>query len=165
MRGMKKVKDFMTKRVIYLKPNDTVFKAAKIFCEKRISGAPVVKDAKSKKLVGVISESDIVKFMGINMFNTKNFAGDFTYQSLTLLFLNLISTGKNFINAKREVERISKVKVANVMSKKVISVSPETSLFDAASKMDMYDINRLPVVKDGKLVGIIARADLLKALI
>lgn len=162
---MKKVKDFMTSHVIYFKPSDTIFKAAKVFCKEKISGAPVVKDGRSKKLVGIISESDIVKFLGINVCNTKEFAGDLTYQSLTLLLFNFIRLGKNYLTAKKEVEKITKVKIADVMNKKVISVSPEANIFDAASKMDMHDINRLPVVKDGKLVGIIARADLLKALL
>jgi len=162
---MKKVKDYMTKRVVFFKPTDTIFKAAKVFCNKEISGAPVVEDAKDKKVVGVISESDIVKFMGLNVFGTKKFAGDFTYQSLTLLFFNVIRMGKGYLSAKKEVERISKIKIGEVMTKKVISVAPETTIFDAASKMDMYDINRLPVIKDGKLVGILARADLLKAII
>lgn len=162
---MKKVKEFMTRRVIYFKPSDTIFKAAKTFCEKKISGAPVVEDAKTKKVVGVVSESDIVKFMGINLFGPKHFTGDFTYQSLTLLFFNFLRMSKNYLHVKKEVERVSKIKVTDVMTKKVISVSPEATIFDAASKMDMHDVNRLPVVKDGKLVGIIARADLLKALL
>jgi len=162
---MRKVKDFMTKRVIYFKPDDTIFKAAKAFCEKRISGAPIVDSGKNKKVIGVLSESDIVRFMGINVFGEKKFAGDFTYQSLTLLFFNILRMSKGFINAKKEVERISKVKIKDIMSKKVIAVSPDATIFDAASKMDMNDINRLPVIQDGKLVGILARADLLKAML
>jgi CBS domain-containing protein len=162
---MKRVSDLMTKKVVYFRPEDTVFKAAKILCNKRISGAPVVKDANCRKIIGVISESDIVKFMGTNMCKANGFSGDFANQSLTLLFFNLIRTSKSYLSAKKEVERISKIKIKDVMSKNVIYASPDTSLFDAAAKMDLYDINRLPVVKDGKLVGIIARADLLKALI
>jgi len=162
---MKKVKDIMSKNVIYFKPDDTIFKAAKIFCKKGISGAPVVEDPKNKKVVGVISESDIVKFMGINLCGEKNFVGDFTYQSMTLLFFNFIRMGKNYLNAKKEVEKISKIKIKDVMSKKVISISPDANIFDAASKMDIHDVNRLPVVQGDTLVGILARADLLKALL
>jgi CBS domain-containing protein len=162
---MKKVKDFMSRRVLYLKPDDTIFKAAKSFCRRNISGAPVVSSAQSKRVIGVVSESDIVKFMGTKICNTQSMAGDFTYQSLSLLLLHFVRTGKDYLGFKKELGRISKTKIKDVMSKRVISVSPEESVLDAAQRMDANDVNRLPVVKNGKLVGIIARADLLKALV
>lgn len=162
---MTKVRELMSKKVIFFKPEDTIFRAAKVFCTKKISGAPVVEDAKTKRVIGVISESDIVKFMGTSLCGEEKLAGDFTYQSLTLLFFNFIRMSKNFLSAKKEITRISRIKVKDVMSKTVISVSPETNIFDAASKMDMHDVNRLPVIDKGKLIGIIARADLLKALL
>jgi len=162
---MKKVKDFMSRRVLYLKPNDTIFKAAKAFCRRNISGAPVVSSAQSKRVIGVVSESDIVKFMGTKICNTQSLAGDFTYQSLSLILLHFVRTGKDHLGFKKELGRISKTKIKDVMSKRVISVSPDESVLDAAERMDANDVNRLPVVKNGKLVGIIARADLLKALI
>jgi CBS domain-containing protein len=162
---MKKVKDFMSRRVVYLKPNDTIFKAAKSFCRRGISGAPVVSSAQSKRVIGVVSESDIVKFMGTKVCNTQSMAGDFTYQSLSLLLLHFVRTGKDYLGFKKELGRISKTKIKDVMSKRVISVSPDESVLDAAERMDSNDVNRLPVVKNGKLVGIIARADLLKALV
>ena len=162
---MKKVKDLMSKSVIFFKPNDTIFKAAKIFSKKKISGAPVVEDAKTKKVIGVISETDIVKFMGTSLTGDEKLAGDFTYQSLTLLFFNFIRMSKNFLNTRKEIDRITRIKIKDVMSKEVVSVSPDTNIFDAASLMDMHDVNRLPVLQKGRLVGIIARADLLKALL
>jgi predicted transcriptional regulator len=162
---MTKVKDLMSKRVIYFKPEDTIFRAAKVFCKKKISGAPVVEDPKTKKVVGVISESDIVKFMGTSLGGEEKLAGDFTYQSLTLLFFNFIRMSKNLLSTKKQISRISRIKVKDVMSKDVISVSSDTNIFDAASKMDIHDVNRLPVIDSGQLVGIIARADLLKALL
>ncbi len=162
---MKKVKHFMSRRVLYLKPDDTIFKAAKSFCRRGISGAPVVSSAQSKRVIGVVSESDIVKFMGTKICNTQSMAGDFTYQSLSLLLLHFVRTGKDYLGFKKELGRISKTKIKDVMSKRVISVSPDESVLDAAQRMDANDVNRVPVVKNGKLVGIIARADLLKALI
>ena len=163
---MKKVKDYMTKRVAYLKPSDTIFKAAKMFCEHEISGAPVVDSARTKKVVGVVSESDIVKFMSIKFCDTKEVAGDFTYQSMTLMFIHLLRTGKDFLGFKKEVGRISKIKIRDVMSKRVVSALPDDSVFHAAEKMDSHDVNRLPVVDEkGKLVGILARADLVKVLV
>jgi CBS domain-containing protein len=161
---MKKVKDYMSKRVVYLRPDDTIFKAAKIFCKKGISGAPVVDSGTNKRIVGVISESDVVRFMGTKICNVKNFLSDLAYQSLSIMFLQFINMGKNHLRMRKKFDKLVKIRVKDVMSKKVVSVSPEDSIFDAAEKMDSKKVNRLPVVKKRKLVGIIARADLVRAL-
>jgi len=163
---MKKVKDFMSRRVAYLKPSDTIFKAAKVFSRRSISGAPVIDSTRTKHVIGVVSESDIIKFMGTKICNTKALAGDFTYQSLSLLFLHFLRTSKDYLGFKKEVGRVSRIKIKDVMSKRVVSILPDDSVFDAAEKMDAHDVNRLPVVDGkGKLVGIIARADLVKAFV
>jgi len=152
---MKKVKDFMNTRIVSFEQNDSIFKVAKAFSEKNISGAPVVKD---KKIIGVISESDIVKFMSLKL--GKKF--DANFSNMSLLVLSFI---KDFSKLKDELKRISKTKVKDVMSKRIISISPEENIFDAADLMEKKDVNRLPVVDNGELVGIITRADLIKALV
>lgn len=161
---MKKVKNYMSKKVIYFKPDDTIFKAAKVFCEKKISGAPVVDSGTNKKLMGVISESDVVKFMGTKVCNSKSMLGSLAYQSWWMMFIEFINTGKNHIRMKKSFDKISKITVKDMMSKRIVSVSPEDSIFDAAEKMDSKKINRLPVLKSKKVVGIITRADIVRAL-
>lgn len=155
---MKKVRDFMNPEVISFSPDDSIFKVAKVFSEKNISGAPVVEKG---KVVGIISISDIVKFFGMKLANTEISQ----IPSLSLLLLNFIKTGKEFLEFKKEMERISKTKIKHVMSKKVISIDPDASLVEAACLMEKHDVNRLPVIENDKLVGIIARADLIKALV
>lgn len=150
---MKKVKEFMNPYVIYFKPGDSIFKVAKVFSENDISGAPVVKN---KNVIGVISESDIVKFMSFKLGRPS---------PLTSLSLLIISFIKDNIQIKSQLKRISKTKIKDFMSKEVISIHSEASLLEAACLMEKNDVNRLPVIDDGKLVGIIARADLIKALI
>ena len=166
---MKKVKDLMTKRVVAFTPEDTIFKAAKTFCRRNISGAPVIKDKKNKEVIGVVSESDIVQFIGFNVCTpdiSDNVAGDYVYQSLTLLFFNMVRMGKSWFDARKEVRRISKTKIKDVMTKDALYATPEMTIFEAASKMKANDVNRLPVLDDkNRLVGIIARQDILKALI
>ncbi len=51
------------------------------------------------------------------------------------------------------------------MAKNVITVSPKSTLLETAELMEKHDVNRLPVVSEGKLVGIVTRADLVSALI
>jgi CBS domain-containing protein len=85
--------------------------------------------------------------------------------SLSLLFLDLVKTGKDFVELKKDIKKIENVKIKNIMSKKVVSIHPEASIFDAAELMDKHDVNRLPVIENGKLVGIVARADIIKAIV
>jgi CBS domain-containing protein len=148
---MKKVRDVMSTNVIYFSPENTIFEVAKVLSEKNISGAPVVE---KEKVVGIVSTSDIVKFL-----KTKLKIGSVhEMPSLSLLFLDLVKTGKDFVELKKEVKKIENVKIKNIMSKKVVSIHPEASIFDAAELMDKHDVNRLPVIENEKLVGIIAGA-------
>jgi CBS domain-containing protein len=57
----------------------------------------------------------------------------------------------------------SKVKVSEIMSRPLITVSPDESIFDAAEKMKKSNIHRLPVVKNGKVVGVISLSDIARA--
>jgi len=152
---MKKVGDFMNPKVIHFKPEDSIFEVAKVFSKNDISGAPVVK---GKKVIGVISECDLVKFMSSKLRKKSSTA----IPSLSLLVLSFI---KNHVDLRSELKRVSKTKIKDFMTKKVVSISSDKSLLEAASMMEKNDINRLPVVDKGNLVGIIARADLIKALI
>ncbi|MEM5793828.1 MAG: CBS domain-containing protein [Candidatus Aenigmatarchaeota archaeon] len=155
---MKKVRDFMNCNVIFVSPEDSIFKAAKIFCDKNISGAPVVEEG---KVVGVISISDIIRFVSMKLQK----ADLAQIPSLSLLLFDFIKSSKEYLQMKKEINKILKVKVRDVMSKEVVSVNPEASLIEAASLMEKNDVNRLPVIENDKLVGIIAREDLIKALI
>jgi len=155
---MKKVRDIMNLDVLCFSPDDTVFNVAKVLSEKNISGAPVVED---EKVVGVISMSDIVKFMRTRL----NIGSAHDLPSLSLLLLDIIKTGKDYVDLKKEIQSISDVKIGSMMSKRVVSIDPEASIFDASNLIENNDVNRLPVIENGKLVGIVARADLIKALV
>jgi CBS domain-containing protein len=154
---MKKVRDFMNCNVICLDPENSIFDAAKIFSEKNISGAPVVKDG---KIVGIISISDIIRFISMKLQKAET-----PLPSLSLLIFEFIKSSKDYLTFKKEMKKISKVKVKDVMSTRVVCISPEASIIEAASLMEKNDVNRLPVVENDKLVGIIAREDLVKAII
>lgn len=158
---MKKVKDFMNKKVVSFKPEDSIFDVAQTFAKIGISGAPVVSKG---KVIGVISETDVVKFMSMRLSNALN-SKSLPLQSLSMICFNFIKAGKDHLTIKKDLERLSKTKVKNVMTKEAVSVKPDTNVFDAAAIMERHDVNRLPVVSGGKLVGIVARADLIKALV
>jgi CBS domain-containing protein len=166
MTGMHKVKDIMSKSVLYLLPSDTIFEAAKLFSKFKFSGAPVVNNARDKRIVGIVSETDIMKFLGSSLKACEKIGGEASCTSQTLILLNLLNMGKHSVSAKKDAQKFLRIRIGDVMSADPMHISPEDSVIAAAEKMDRHDINRLPVVtKDGRLVGIIARQDIMRVLL
>lgn len=155
---MKKVRDYMKSKVVSFKPGDTIFQVAKVFSHKGISGAPVLKGG---KVVGVVSEADLIKHLETRVHNTQSFEGH-TELHIGLMLIDILRENFEFTH---EVARLSKTRLKDVMSKNIISISPEDGLVEAAELMGKHDVHRLPVIDGGKLVGIISRADLIKALV
>ncbi len=154
---MKKVRDFMSRNVIHCSPDENIFEVAKKLSENHISGMPVIEN---DKLVGIVSVSDIVKFMQSEIEE---------YDLIPLephstLFI-LLKLLENELKIKKELENISKTRVRNVMTKKVISVSPDTSLAKAAEILAKHDISRVPVIENDKVVGILTKSDLVRSLV
>jgi len=151
---MKTVKEYMKKAVIYFSPDDTIFHAAKVFSENNISGAPVMKDG---KLVGIVSESDIIKFLSKKLLPELK-----PFSNSSLMLLELLRQEVSFY---KQLKEMFSVKIEKIMNKKVLTIKPDSSLIEAAEIITKHDIRRLPVVdEEGRLVGIISRTDLLKAL-
>jgi CBS domain-containing protein len=119
-----------------------------------ISGLIVVEEG---KVIGVISESDILKILSSEVPQLK------TSTNVTLSILILLEGGVKMI---KEMKKIGKLKVKDIMSKKVFSVRPEDTIIEAARIMSKKDVRRLPVIdENNKLVGVISRTDILKSLV
>jgi CBS domain-containing protein len=153
---MKTINRYMKKRVVYVKPTDSLFEVAKTFSRRRISGAPVVE---KQKVVGIISESDIISFMKTKLPDAHMMSEE--PHALTVLVANFVKEGIDFI---REVRKISKCSVQDYMNRDIISITPDAGLLEAAEVMAKNSVDRLPVIDQGKLKGIITRADIIKAL-
>ena len=144
---MRKVRDIMSKDVITISPETEIEEAAKILSKHGISGLPVVEDG---ELVGIVSESDIIiKDKKLHFPDYINVIGGIIY----------LESYKKF---KEEFKKFIAYQVEDLMSKDVITLSPEDSVEEAATIISEQDINRLPVVEDDKLVGIVTRADIVK---
>ncbi|HHV76443.1 MAG TPA: CBS domain-containing protein [Syntrophothermus lipocalidus] len=145
-----KAKDIMTKEVITVRPEQSVEEVAKILADNRISGVPVVDD--TGKLVGVVTESDLMIK-----------ARDLELPFYITLFDSII-----FLQSPRrfneELKRFTASKVKDIMTTQVAAVDEDTPLFDIARLMTAKSINRVPVVRDGKVVGIVTRNDVVRAL-
>ena len=141
-----KARDVMVSPVITVKPDSLVKDVAKIFLERRISGAPVIDD--QGKLAGIVSEGDLVYRSEIG-----------TQRSHPYWFLEM---------AKPETLAAEYVKahartVADIMTRDVITATPITSLNEIAGLFERHAIKRVPIIENGQLVGIVSRANLIQA--
>ncbi len=151
-----KVKDVMIRDVITCMPDDPLGLVARLFRENHISGIPVVEDG---KVVGMVSETDLLR-----LFKTPEYSGELWLPSPLEIIEIPVRSLVRFEEAKKALESMKSKPVRDIMKKEVHSVSPEDSLEEASSKMVRYRINRLPVVENGKLVGIVARSDIIRGL-
>ena len=161
---MKKVRHYMRSDVLFVRPHFSVFDVAKVFSKNHISGAPVVEKG---RVIGMISISDITRFMSINLSKADLLSELIPHEasSLSIVLLTLVKMGKDYTDFKKEIDRMARFTVKDMMCRNVVAISPDSPLFEAAGLMDKYDVNRLPVIEGSKLIGIITRADLLRALI
>lgn len=141
-----KARDVMVSPVITVKQNSSVREIAKTLLEKRISAVPVVDDG--GKLVGMISEGDLMH---------RSEAGTERQRSWWLRLM----AGDDVLAA--DYIKAHGRKVADVMTRNVITATPDTPLYEIAILLEMNSIKRVPIVKDGQLVGIVSRANLVQA--
>jgi CBS-domain-containing membrane protein len=137
----------MVSDVITVKPDDTVEDVAGLLLVNRISAVPVVDD--SGKIVGIVSEGDLLR-------RVENGTAHERPWWLKLL-MGRESLAAEFV---RECGR----KVADVMTREIISAEPDTPVADVASLLERHRIKRVPIVQNGKIVGIVSRANLIQAL-
>jgi CBS domain-containing protein len=138
----------MVSKVITVRPDTSVREIAEILLENRISAVPVVDENGAP--VGIVSEGDLIHRVE---------TGTELHRSWWLEFL----TGRNVL--ARDFVKSHARKAADVMTHPVITVTPDTPLGELASLLEKHRIKRVPVVKDGRIVGIVSRANLVQALV
>jgi len=145
-----KVKDIMTKDPITVSPEAEITHVAKLLLENHINGVPVTDE--TGDLVGIICQSDLItqqKELPIPSF-------------FTLLdgFIPLTSMK----SIEREVQKVVATKVADIMTPSPVTVTPDTTIETVAALMVERSFHTLPVVDDGKLIGIVGKEDMLRTL-
>lgn len=143
-----RVADIMTSPVTGIDPTASIAEAAQVMLTGRISGLPVVNA--DRHLIGIVTESDFLRRVELGT------------QKKRSRWLELIhGTGKlaeDYVHAAGR-------KVADVMTSGVIAISPDASLEELVALMQAHRIKRVPVVGKGKLVGIVSRSDLMRAML
>lgn len=153
-RRVAPVGEIMTKMVVVAAPDETLISVARKLREHRVSGLPVVDE--TRRVVGVVSERDLAREL-------HRAAGLMTYRGV--LDLVLAYDGSEEIDRVRQsVERLHSVRVRDVMAKKPVTVDVAETVQECLRIIGQYGINRLPVVTDGRLTGIVTRSDLLAAM-
>lgn len=137
-----KAADVMTTGAATVRPDATLVEAARLMVEHQISGLPVV-DAQDK-LVGVITEKDFLR----------------SASGQDSLVIELLTGG-----GRTAAEALSSRRVADLMTREPVTIGVDTPVQEIVALMTRHDIRRLPVVTEGKVVGIVSRANLLLALL
>ena len=126
------VSDYMTKKLITFRPDQSIYEVMELFAKHKISGGPVVND--KNELVGIISEADCMKSISESRYFNMPILDKHVEKYMT-------STNTTTIN----------------------TIDHDVNIFDAASYFYKANRRRLPVLKNGKLVGQISRKDIVIA--
>jgi CBS domain-containing protein len=142
-----KVAGIMTRAVVSVGPDESIMHAVRLMLQRRVSGLPVV-DAHGA-LIGIVTEGDFLR---------RAETGTARRRPRWLEFI--LGPGR----LADEYVHTHARKVGDVMSRRVRTVDEETTLKDVVQIMEQHRIKRLPVVRDSRLVGIVSRVDLVRAL-
>jgi CBS domain-containing protein len=140
-------RDVMTTDVISVGPETTIGEIAALLLQHRISAVPVIDDG---NIVGIVSEGDLMRRP-----ETDTDAASSPWLSLL--------TGPGV--APDRFSKAHGTTAREVMTRNVVTVTPETPLDEVAGVLESKRIKRVPVVEDGRLVGILSRANLLHGLV
>jgi CBS domain-containing protein len=142
--------EIMTKDVVTAHPEDSVAKVARLLSDHGISALPIC-DAQGA-VIGMLSEGDLIRPFG---------------QSHALKrawWLNLLADGTDLAPSFLECIKVENHPARDLMVTPVVTATPDTTVPELADLLSRHHIKRLPVVSDGKLVGIVSRADLVHAI-
>ncbi len=147
---MLQARDIMTTEVITVSPQTSVLDLARLLAHHKINGAPVVAD--DGRLVGVVTQSNLID-------RAKKFELPHVVTILDAhIYLERPST------FKKNLEKLMGNLVADIMTAPPVTISPEMELDEIASLMARRQVHTLPVLEGDKLIGVIGKIDIIRAL-
>lgn len=141
-----KARDVMVSPVVTVKPSATVKEVARLFLRRQISAVPVVDE--QGKLVGIVSEGDLLHRAEIGTERGRSW--------WLVLLAKDRALAADYIKAHGR-------KVEDVMTRNVVTATPDTPLNEIARLLEKHGVKRVPILGDGQLVGIVSRANLVQA--
>jgi CBS-domain-containing membrane protein len=142
-------KDIMTRDVLCVRPDTSIEELSSILVKNEISGVPVVDD--SGALYGIVTENDLIsRNKRLHIPTVVSFLDAAIY----------LESSKKF---EQEVKRLTATRVGDICSRKVVTIAEDTSVIDIATIMTEKKVQLLPVLRGGKVVGIIGKRDMVKA--
>ncbi len=142
-------KDIMTKAVVTVRPETSIEELSSLLVQHGISGVPVVDE--SGALYGIVTENDLIsRNKRLHIPTVVSFLDAAIY----------LESSKKF---EQEVKRLAATKVGEICVRKVITITEDTTVTDIATIMAEKKAYLLPVVKNGKVTGIVGKRDVVKA--
>jgi CBS domain-containing protein len=145
-----RVKDIMTRDVVTVSPDATLRDVAGLLVKNSVSSVPV-RDADGQ-VVGIISERDLLRPFGKTIAQRRDW------------WISALAQGNDLEPQFEKLIGINEHRAALLMTKPVKTTDEEMELGELAEIMSESDIKRLPVLRDGRLVGIVSRSDIVKAI-
>ena len=147
---MKTAREIMTRNVVTVKKDQPISDLSKLFIENHFNGVPVLDDA--GKVIGVVTQSNLIE-------QNKNLH----IPTVIALFdaVLFLESEKKF---ESDVKKLTGSKIEDIYHKNPITVSPDTELNEITPIMAEKDVHTLPVLENDKLVGIIGKKDVIRAM-
>lgn len=148
---MKKAADIMSTEIITVSPTTSVSELAQILTNHKINGVPVVDEGGN--LQGVVTENDLI-------YQKKN-----VHIPTVLTILDSVIYLESPENLKKEMHKITGSTVADIYTQPVVTIDKNTPIEEIATIMAEKNIHTIPVLEDGKIVGVVGTRDILMTLI
>ncbi|HSK46634.1 MAG TPA: CBS domain-containing protein [Coriobacteriia bacterium] len=143
-------REIMTPDPVTVAPDATVVDAAKLMAENRVGALPVLD---GERLVGLVTESDLI------MQDVK-----LEFPTYIHLLDGFIMYPPSTVRFEHELKKAVAATVADVMTEDPVTVSADAPLEDLASRLSEQDISRLPVLDGDRLIGIVSKHDIVRAI-
>ena len=147
---MSPVSTIMTREIISVRPGDTARAVAGTLALHRISAAPVLDD--KGQLVGIVSEGDLMHAFGAR------------HDLRRAWWLNMLAEGEQLAPEFLDYIRLDHRKASDFMTQPVVTATEAASLPEIADLLTEHHIKRVPLLRDGRMVGIVSRADIVRAI-
>lgn len=145
---MKTVRDVMSPSVISVRPETSLKEVAQLLVDCKVSGLPVVDEGGA--VLGIVSEADfLIKEQGIEAVRRRRLA-------------RIIGESRE---SRSQLAKIGALTAGEAMTAPAVTISASSRIAEAAAAMTAHGVKRLPVLEDGRLVGIVTRADLVRAFV